>query len=213
MASATFLRWSGISLAIGGALTLFVNVVFTPQLPPKGQLIDVAATSLFAWRQSASAMSAAMLLFGSVGLYQVQAERAGRFGAVAFTLAFFGSALALCVEWSEVFLVRDLAFRAPDALRVLDAGHGKSSYDIGALFSIGAFALGWVLLSISSLRSGFSRWAAGGVIAGLFLNPLLAATLPGVVGPVLANMVLGPSLSWLGYDVLRRTGSARQNAA
>jgi hypothetical protein len=210
MANGTFLRWSAIALVIGGALTLFVNVVFTPQLPPNGQMVDVAATSLFAWRQSASALSVGMLLFGSVGLYLSQAERAGRFGAAAFTLAFFGSALALCVEWSEVFLVRDLAFRAPDALRVLDAGHGKSIYDIGALSSIGAFALGWVLLAISSLRSGLSRWAAGGVIAGFFLNPLLAAALPGVVGPVLANIVLGSSLSWLGYDVLRRAGSGNR---
>jgi hypothetical protein len=207
MGHTTFVRWSGIALAIGGALTLLVNVVFTPQLPANGRMVDVAATSLFAWRQSASALSVAMLLFGSVGLYLSQAERAGRLGAAAFALAFFGSALALCVEWSEVFLVRDLAFRAPDALQVLDAGHGKSIYDIGALCSIGAFALGWVLLAISSLRCGLSRWAAGGVIAGFLLNPLLAAALPGVVGPVLANVVLGSSLFWLGYDVLRRAGS------
>jgi hypothetical protein len=158
MTHVTFLRWSGIALAIGGALTLLINVVFTPQLPVDGEMVGIASTNLFAWRQSASAVSVAMLLFGSVGLYLSQSERAGRFGAIAFTLAFFGSALALCVEWSDIFLVRDLAFRAPDALRVLDAGHGTSIYDRGALSSIGAFALGWVLLAISSLRSGLSRW-------------------------------------------------------
>jgi hypothetical protein len=206
MVSRSFLRWSGTSLALGGALTLLINVILTPLLPPGGHLADVAQTSLFLWRQSASALSVALLLLGSVGLYLTYADHAGRFGAAAFALAFFGSALALCIEWSEVFLVRDLAFRAPNAVDVLDAGQGRSIFDIGSIFSVSAFALGWVLLAIASLRAGGPRWASAGVIAGFLLNPILAAALPGVAGPVLANVVLGSSLFWLGNHVRRGAG-------
>ena len=52
-------------------------------------------------------------MFGSVGLYLRQAERAGRFGAVAFAVALLGSALVLATEWVQLFDIRDLALRAP----------------------------------------------------------------------------------------------------
>jgi hypothetical protein len=204
--NSAFLRWTGAALAAGGALTLLINAALTPALPSHVSFAKTAASSVFLWRQGASALAAALLLLGSVGVHLRQAERAGRFGAIAFTVAFLGSALLLANEWGEVFLVRGLALRAPDALRALETGHGPSLYDLGALIALGTFTIGWVALAASALRAGVhSRRAAGLVIAGLLAIPLLGAALPGVWGAIIGNGILASGWLWLGYDLGRVT--------
>jgi hypothetical protein len=199
MPNRTFLRWSGFTLEAGGALTLLVNAALSPFMPAQAE-----ASSIFLWRQGASALAAALLLFGSVGLYLQQADRAGRFGAVAFTLAFLGSALLLAWEWIDVFVLRSLALRAPEALRMLDTGKGMSLYDLGALIPLVAFTLGWIALSVSTARTrAGSRVAASLVIGGFFAIPMLSAALPGTWGAVLGNAILGSGFVWLGDDVRR----------
>lgn len=115
-----------MALIGGGALTLLINVVHTPALPHHVSFATTAASNIFLWRQGASALAAVLLLIGCVGLYLRQAERAGHFGVFAFTLVLVGTALALEVEWREVFDVYDFARRAPDALNALDAEKGLS---------------------------------------------------------------------------------------
>ena len=202
-----FTRWTGVALASGGALTLIINAVLTPLLPRHIPFATTATSSVFLWRQGASAVAVALLLFVSVGLYLRHAERAGPFGAFAFAVAFLGSALVLGTEWNEVFLVRDLALRAPDALRTLDTGARPSLYDLGAMIPIGMFTVGWVALAAVTLRTDrASRRAAGLVIAGFFSIPILSAALPGVWGAVLGNGILGSGWFWLGHDL--RGGAA-----
>jgi hypothetical protein len=99
MTNPTILRWSGVALASGGALTLGINVILTPLLPRGAPFEVTAASSLFLLRQGASALAAALLLVGCVGVYLRQAERTGRLGAVAFIVALLGSALVLAWEW------------------------------------------------------------------------------------------------------------------
>ena len=190
---------------MGGLLTFLVNAMLTPLLPHHVSFEITAASQVFLWRQSASAVAAAMLLFGCAGLHLRQADRAGKFGTVAFLLAFVGSALVLAVEWNEIFIVRDLAFRAPAALRILDGGRGASLYDLGAVIPLAVFALGWLALAGSTLRLGIlSRHAAGLVIAGLLATPLLTAALPELWGGVVGNAILAAGWIWLGYDVRGR---------
>jgi hypothetical protein len=187
-------------------LTFLINAGLTPLLPTHAPFAETAASTLFLWRQSASALAAALLLLGSIGLYLRQAERAGRFGAVAFLMAFLGSALLLATEWNEVFLVRDLALQVPNALQMLDAGHHPSLYDLGAIISLGTFTIGWLALAVQTLRAGiFSRRAASLVIAGFLLIPLLGAV--GVWGVVLGNAVLGSGWFLLGCELRKMTAT------
>ena len=147
-------------------------------------------------------MAVALLLIGCVGLYLRQAERAGHFGVFAFTLALVGTALALGVEWREVFDVHDFARRAPDALNALDAEKGLTLSNIGAIIAISTFMLGWILLAIATLRThAANRIAAWMVIAGFLAAPLLRPVLPGIWGAVVGNAILGSGLAWLGYDI------------
>jgi hypothetical protein len=198
-----FCRWTGAALALAGLLTFLINVGLTPLLPPGAPYAETAASTVFLWRQSASSLVAVLLLFGSTGLYFRQTEQAGRFGVIAFILAFVGSALLLATEWGEVFLVRELALRAPNAVQALDAPPHPNLYDFGAIISFSFFTVGWLALAISTFRVRIlSRFAAGLVIAGFFLIPLLGAL--GIWGAVLGNAVLGFGLFWLSRDLIAR---------
>ena len=204
MVKPAFYYWTGMSLAAGGVMTLLINSGLTPLLRPDASFSETAASSVFLYRQGLSALAAILLLFGSVGLYLRQVEHSGRFAAVAFVIAFLGTALLLAAEWSQVFLVHDLALRAPDTLRLLDSGKGPSLYDIGTMVALSTFSLGWILLAISALRSGvFSRPAPILVIAGFLAIPLLGAVLPGVWGVVVGNGVLASGWFLLGRDMTR----------
>jgi hypothetical protein len=196
MGQSGFQRWSGIALISGGALTLLINLFLTPFLPQHAALAEVAALPVFPWRQGASALAMLLLLFGCVGLYQRQAGKAGSFGAMAFIIAFVGTALALSIEWNETFLVRDLAFQAPDALRALDVRHGMGPYDVGTLIALGCFAIGWIMLAVSTILCGGPRWAAGILIVGFFLNPLLSALTHGATWALVIGACI-PGVGWL----------------
>jgi hypothetical protein len=208
MPTSGLLRWSGVALAAGGALTLLLNAALTPRLPAHAPLAETAASPLFVWRQSVSALAALGLLFGAVGLHLRQAARAGRFGALAFALAFLGGALLFAMEWGEVFVVHPLAVGAPQALAALEPAHGPGLYDIGSMIAFSAFALGWILLAIATLRARvLPRPAAWLVIGGLFATPLLGAVLH-VWGAVAGNAILGAGWFWLGLKVARARSGA-----
>jgi hypothetical protein len=194
------MRWANSALAAGGALTILVNIGLTPFVAAQGRpLTEIAVTTLFLWRQSLSAVVAALLLFGSVGLYLRQADRAGRFGALAFGTAFLGTALLLAWEWIGIFILRDLAQRAPDALRMLEEAKGLHLYDLGALIPVASFTLGWIALAASTLRVCRPlRRAAVLVIAGFFAIPLISAALGPIWGSALGNLILGSGWVLLG---------------
>jgi hypothetical protein len=195
-------RWTGYALVWGGALTFLLNAILTPLMPGHLGLGEGARLPVFAWRQGASALAAACLLLGTVGLFLRQAERPGAWGRIWFLTAFLGSASLLGHEWSDVFFLRALALRDPAALASLE-NHGLGLYDIGAMIALGLFTLGWL---------GFTAWTAGGrilprgpallVIAGFVAVPFLGAAFR-VTGAVLGNAILGGGWCWLGYEVSR----------
>ncbi|MFD0737940.1 hypothetical protein ACFQZQ_01370 [Lysobacter koreensis] len=203
----SFFRWTGLALMLAGALTLLISIALTPLVAGADRpFVETAASSAFLWRQSLSALAAALLLFGSVGLYLLQANRAGRFGAVAFAMAFVGSALLLAWEWVDIFILHDLALRAPDALRVLDEQEGLHFYDLGALIPIGLFALGWIALAVSTIRvCRPHRRAAWLLVIGFFAVPMLSAAFGPLWGGALGNAVLCSGWILLGLAVSRGT--------
>ena len=202
------LRWMGASLLMGGALTIAINVGFTPFLRGGQDFVQTVTSPLFLWRQSSSAIAAAFLLFGSIGLYLADPSERGGFRTFAFAGACLGCALLLATEWTQIFDIRDLALTAPETLRALNARHGPTLSDMGAMASFGVFTLGWIALAASTLRSRLlSRRAAGLVIAGFFLIPMLQAVL-GLWGGVAGNAVLGTGFILLGHSV--RVAAARE---
>jgi hypothetical protein len=177
-------------------------------MPHHAPFTQAAASWVFLWRESLSALSAALLLAGSIGLYVRQADRAGWFGAVAFALALFGSALLLAWEWIDVFILRDLALRAPTTLQMLESTRGPSLYLFAAMIPLGMFTLGWIALAASTLRAEPSlRRGASLLIAGFIASPVLSALLGPLAGAILGSGIMGLGWLWLGLGVRRTEGA------
>lgn len=204
-------RAAGLALICAGVLNVVTNSVLTPLLPRGASFAHTVASPAFAWRQSAASVCAVLLLFGTVGLYLRLLEKVGKGGAVAFALAFCGSALLLGVEWSQLFDLRDFARRAPDALDALNAAHGPSLSDIGGLIVLGVFSIGWLALAGVTIGArSVSRVAASLVVAGFFLIPLLHPILPGLLGAIVGNIVLGVGWMWLGIELWRQRAATQE---
>src|SRR5215210_3860518 len=202
MTESGFLRSAGRALVAGGIMTIIVNAVITPFLPGHVTFAETAASTPFLWRQSAAALAAVLLLFGSVGVYLAHDGKRGPFAAIAFALAFVGSALLLATEWTQMFDIRDFAMRAPDVMEKLDAAKGVSWPDVGAIIAFGTFVAGWIALCASTIRStALARGAAVTVIVGFFATPLLQSALPSPWGPALGNTLLGSGWIWLGLSM------------
>jgi len=191
-------------LAAGGMLEALLNLALTPRVVSGAPFEQTAASALFLWRQSLSALAVVLLLFGSIGLYISQQERGKRFGVVAFVASFVGSTLVVAWEWVDIFVLRELALRAPSALRTLEEAKGINLYNLGAIIPISLFTLGWLALATWTWRvSPALRTPAALVVVGMFAIPLLSAVLGPGWGGALGNLVLGSALCLLGLAVRR----------
>ncbi|HEY6325184.1 MAG TPA: hypothetical protein VIW73_01530 [Candidatus Cybelea sp.] len=206
-------RFAGLALICAGVLEVVLNSVLTPLLPHGVPFAQTVASTVFAWRQSLASVCAILLQFGTVGLYLRQSEKAGKLGAVAFALAFCGSALLLCMEWAQLFDIRDFARRSPDTLNALNAAHGLSLSDIGGLAVLGTFTLGWLALAAVTIWTRIpSRMAASMVLIGFFLILILRPILPGLLGPIIGNVVLGGGWAGLGVALWRDRATAQSKS-
>jgi hypothetical protein len=204
-----FVRWAGAALAAGGALLAALNLVLTPLMANNVPFERTAASTVFLWRQSLSAFAAGLLLFGCIGLYLSQEARgkSGRaFGAVSFVITFIGSTLAVAWEWIDIFILRELALRAPTTLNALEQSKGIHLYDLGAIIPISLFTLGWLAFAAWTMRvTPALRTPAALVLLGVFAIPLMSAVLGPGWGGALGNALLGSGLFLLGVGVRKLT--------
>ena len=194
----SFIRGCGISLILGGVLTVIINAFLTPFLPVN-QTANVMVTNVFLVRQIASGFAAFFLLLGTIGLHLAQRSRSGWFGSLAFIIAFIGGGLLLSVEFADVFVLRAVAQIAPQTADALDK---SSLLNTGFALAIGFFALGWLLMAINAWKTKLlPRWAAITTFAGLFLISILQA-LFGIGGAIIGNAVFGAGLIGLGWALV-----------
>ena len=193
-----FIRGCGISLILGGALTVAINSLITPFMPLH-QTVDVMVTKIFMVRQCLSSFAAFFLLAGAIGLHLAQRPQSGWFGSLAFVIAFIGGGLLIAVEFADVFILRAVAQIAPQTAQALDK---SSLLNTGFGLAIGFFAAGWLLLSINAWKTGMlPRWAAITTLVGLFLTSILQAVF-GIVGAIIGNAIFGVGLIGLGWALV-----------
>jgi hypothetical protein len=202
-----FIRSCGFALCLGGALTILINVVISPFMPPSTNGGAVMLTNIYLLRQSASGVAALLLLAGSIGLHLAQRPASGWLGTIAFLISFVGGCSLFAVEFVDVFVLRAVAQVAPETVAPLDKA---TLMNIGFASAASLFALGWILLSITAWKTKMlPRRAAQATLLGLFLIPILQGTL-GLAGAIVGNFVFGGGLIGLGW-ALTKTPARDEN--
>jgi hypothetical protein len=126
-------------------------------------LADAAATGRFVLAAVSSLAVILLLVLTLLAIHARQAPALGRLGRTGFVVALLGTVLAAGGAWDSAFAVPFLADEAPAAL---DAGSAGSLL-VGYLISYLAFALGWGLYAVATLRARvLSRAGAYVVLAG-----------------------------------------------
>ena len=144
------LKLFGILLFIGGVLLILQNILLAPQMPlDQGEAV-LRTSMVYLLRLSTAGVSVMLLLFGCIGVYLYQRNAIGAFGTSAFLVAFVGNSLMVCVEWSNIFVLRAVAQSVPEALGVLDK---SSLINIGFASAAGLFMIGWILMAVSAVIS------------------------------------------------------------
>jgi len=149
-------------------------------------------------------ISTILILFGLVGLYLKQAEKAGVWGMIGFFLCFIGVTWYACITYYETFFWPVIAAQAPTLFPVV--GFSATDKLISFAFWLSGlfWGLGYIIFGVTTTRSGlFPRWAAilftiGAVVFGLGMVPMIRS-----IGALLftIGMVRLGLLLWKDRDV------------
>jgi len=189
MVTTKLIKWCGLASILAGVLYAIAALVH-----PAGE--DVASVLQPAWVPAhvLGTISAIFMLFGFVGLYARQAEKAGWVGLIGFVLVFIGSALLMAEEFQSVTVSPIAAVKAP---ALIDEAANSGSIPLFGLVFIISFALGFILFGIATMRAGvLPRWSGLVLIIGLCLT--FGGQAAHGIG-IVAAIVLSLGLAWMGF--------------
>jgi hypothetical protein len=160
-------RLSSAALAIGGiAGAAFVIV-------SRGEIIGALAMLSPRWMVAHNLhfISAALLLFGVVGLYLMHADRMGVAGHFAFVLALLGTGFFMATGVITAALMPFVAGTAP---YVVAAGGPLFHPPLPILgISVIVFVLGWMALGVVIARAGlFPSWMGWMIAVGAAIEAI-----------------------------------------
>jgi len=193
MNSQTLIRWSGMALLVAGIL--YLAGIFHPPDTLEGVLSP-------AWTPVHYVISIhhVFLVFGLIGLYAYQAEKAGRLGLIAFILTAATNAMFPTFALFEAALMPTLV--ADPATRSLADPTAGGAFGTLILGAVVVALVGYILFGIAIMRAGvLPRWAGLLIMVGwvlLFFGsglPVLALIKP--IGIVLAGL----GYAWCGYGI------------
>ena len=200
MTASSLMRLAGLSAILAGLCFVIVGIFHQENVP------SAVTTATWVNVHIVAVAMGFFGLFGMVGIYVRQAEKAGWLGLVGFVL--FTSWLGLMMPFSfmEAFILPHLAVELPTFVAgFLGMFSGiVSEIDLGILptlwkISDPMYLLGPLLFGIATFRAGILPRGAGVVfILGATLAPVGALLVP----PAYQSMVMipnGVALAWLGY--------------
>jgi hypothetical protein len=202
MSSSRLIRWSGLALLVAGLLLAIPVLLHPNDADPRAplQAVWVPIHTLFI-------CGAVLMLFGLIGLYVSQKERAGALGFAGFILSFIGNTLIVFVLGLEAFVIPALAADPLGQALLAPAGPlFGGPLGLALLIMAASFALGTILLGIATFRADvLPRWAGLLLLVG---GPLLAfwPPLPQPVG-VVGGALVGASFIWSGYAIWAGSGA------
>lgn len=124
-------------------------------------------------------ISTFLILLGLVGLYLKQAEKAGRWGLAGFIFTLIGIVYYTCIQYYETILWPVIAAQSSKLFQAVGFSPTNTLFYIAFMFSGLFWALGFIILGVTTTRSGiFPKWAGilftvGAVVFGLGMVPMI----------------------------------------
>jgi hypothetical protein len=205
MPTSQLIRWSGLSLMLGGTGLAVESVTH-----PAGETAQYVLEPVWGFSHWLGAVAWLLILLGLFGLYARQAERVGRLGLVGFVMAAAGSALA-----AGTFMVGGAVLQpimAQGAPHLLDSDgpfFTDASVKVAGGLILAGF-IGFVLLAIATLRARTLPLIGSWIVillvpAGIVAGPLVLVVAPGREGIVLLLLgiaIAAACMAW-GYALWR----------
>jgi hypothetical protein len=149
MSYATLSRFCAGATILGGIGEIAITTLDFLAVP-QGAFSDQVASSAWSAEQVLNWVAKVLLLFALIGLYGRQAPEAGRFGLIAFVVAFTGTAFEFATIWGFYILAQVLVTAAP---QVLDSLIDLLPVQFGVFVPFLWMSLGWPLFALASLRA------------------------------------------------------------
>ena len=193
------MRWAGLSAAVAGLCFIVVGMFHQVNVPSS------VTTATWVNVHIVAIAMGFFGLFGMVGLYARQVEKAGWLGLAGFVLFSLWLGLIIPFSFVEAFILPQLATELPAYVEgFLGTFTGiPSQIDLGILPTLWnvsgpMFIVGPLLFGIATFRAGvLPRWAGGLLAVGSMLIPV-AAFFPPELEPKIM-ITIGLALAWLGY--------------
>lgn len=191
-----------ITLKIGGAASILAGILMMAGfiLHPAGEDATFGTDPFWVPAHGLLWLAFMISLLGWVGVYLVQASKAGRLGVAGFVVIIFGTSLVSWIFSSDVTFVPVIAAESP---RLFQKIFNSSHIAIG-IVSVLTWVLGNVLFGFSVIRAKiFPRWAGILLVIGSVVIPV--AYLAGFSVKVVAvgAIIAGAGQIWLGYELFR----------
>jgi hypothetical protein len=192
------IRWSAIAWLLS-ALTGIISIIFTPS-----DFVDNAMLSR-QWVPTHAVLTASYMLFvfGLIGVYVIQAEKAGRLGSVGFVLTFFGALILTAQVIAATWILPVVALQAnapKTAFEMFDLVGPLAAFSSVVFAAYVPAGLGLILLGIATMRAGvLPRWAGLLLIIGTVLD---LAVLIGASGELIVkagDVAIDAAKIWIVY--------------
>ena len=204
MGTQKLIRWGGLVMVVAGVLWLLS--VFHPPDTLDGMLSPAWGPAHYI-----TAVASVFLVFGLIGLYAYQVEKAGWLGLIAFILTLAATAMLTTAELFSAALAPILAV-SPATQSLVDSQQAGPFVIVNGVIAV-LDTVGNILLGITILRAGvLPRWAGLLIIIG-FVFLAVGIGLPALAIFADIGIVLsGLGYTWCGYSIWAAKGAVESHA-
>lgn len=189
-------------LKLGGAASILAGILMMTgfALHPAGEDATFGTDPYWVPAHGLLWIAYTVSLIGWIGVYIVQASRAGKLGVAGFVVIVLGTSLSSWIFSSDVTFVPVIAAEAPKLFQDIFRG-GHIAVGIASVLT---WVLGNVLFGSSVIRAKvFSRWAGVLLIIGTVVIPISYLTHLSVHFVAAGAFIAAAGQIWLGSSLLR----------
>jgi hypothetical protein len=199
--ASNLIRWAGLSAMAAGSLFVVIQAIHPLDL------LSSVSTAQWAIAHYLGVAMCTLGVFGLVGIYARQVEKAGWLGLAGYLLFSLFWMLTTAFQFIEALVTPQLVTVAPkyvEGFLGIPSGYA-SEVSLGALpmvYNLTGFAgymLGGLLFGIATFRAGvLPRWAGGLLAFGVVLPLVASGLVPHPFDRIFA-LPVGIAIVWLGY--------------